>query len=296
MSYAEKELLIVLAEDHAKVIENKKTDGVTTLVKNEEWRKIALRFNSQGVGPQRDEINLKSTWENLKKSARKVAADARVERIKTGGGPSKKIKTDPILDRVLGILGSSAGGLENRFDGDSEENHGGAVEPDDGDEMEAFVLDERAIIVDGSIEATPEQDWGNYTPLMLKSHINPVLRPSASADEADQMPSIAAESAPQRSASGEKPSTSQTPSWSRRRRPHIEKDGLTSVHKRKAEALTVTTTLSKEEHQWQHELHLIKVEQEKVKLELEKIKLEREIEQLKQDKIRTDLLRKELNK
>lgn len=171
------------------------------------------------------------------------------------------------------------------------------------------------------------QDWGNYTPQMLKMRINPKLRPSVSSDSGSgtidiscqaedqacdaQSKEISTEMASSRSATGERSSPSHTP-WSRRRRPIFEKrsDGLAKVNEKKAEALTVTTSLSKVEHQWEQELHLIKVDQEKLKLEREKfmlerekvmlekekVMLERERELLRQDKMRREILVQQLNK
>ncbi|KAJ9598318.1 hypothetical protein L9F63_010996 [Diploptera punctata] len=69
MSFKERNILVDLVKEHVDIIESKKTDAVTIQSKNKEWEKIYVRFNSHGLGTVRDVNNLRTTWDNLKKSA-----------------------------------------------------------------------------------------------------------------------------------------------------------------------------------------------------------------------------------
>ena len=80
----EKLRLIDVVYSHKNVIENKRTDAVTTREK-EAWMQITNEYNSC-VTVKRDCEQLKMCYENLKKKTKKDAAHDRAEARKTGGG------------------------------------------------------------------------------------------------------------------------------------------------------------------------------------------------------------------
>lgn len=81
---SEKEVLMDLVQEHFRIIENKKTDAVSVQEKNDEWDKIATGFNATSLVYHRTAENLKSAWENLKKTAKKAGAAQKGEIFKTG--------------------------------------------------------------------------------------------------------------------------------------------------------------------------------------------------------------------
>lgn len=81
---SEKELLLSLVELHIKIIENKKTDGVTVKSKLAQWQIISDQYNSRTTHCSRSGENLKAQWESMKKVARKDAAINRKHLIQTG--------------------------------------------------------------------------------------------------------------------------------------------------------------------------------------------------------------------
>ncbi|KAG5861097.1 hypothetical protein JTB14_035955 [Gonioctena quinquepunctata] len=62
---------------------------------------------------------LYNCWKNLKAEGRKVAADERQARIKTGRGLKKYVAVDPIIFRVIDLIRPTAVGLINSCDTDS---------------------------------------------------------------------------------------------------------------------------------------------------------------------------------
>lgn len=83
-SHTEKMRLIDLVEDKRGIIENKKTDSVSTKEKEQCWIAIANKFNSTNICGHRDMTNLKNCWENLKKKTKKHFADIRSQMYATG--------------------------------------------------------------------------------------------------------------------------------------------------------------------------------------------------------------------
>nr|CAI5830345.1 unnamed protein product [Callosobruchus analis] len=82
MGYSEKTRLLELIRKYFHVIENKKTDAVTTGNKTEVWSKIGSEFNALTSVPRTTET-LKNMWKNLKAEARKKAAEERQSLMKT---------------------------------------------------------------------------------------------------------------------------------------------------------------------------------------------------------------------
>ncbi|XP_017466288.1 PREDICTED: uncharacterized protein LOC108359122 [Rhagoletis zephyria] len=85
-SIAEENLLIALAEQHASVIENKKTDATSWEEKRKAWDIIDEEFEAQ-MGIKRGSKHLREKYDNLKRKARRDLArdghcmDANMERL-----------------------------------------------------------------------------------------------------------------------------------------------------------------------------------------------------------------------
>ena len=277
------------------ILENKKTDGITAQIKNEKWKEIVNSLNSQGIGPSWDYLNLRTAWENLKKAARKCSADSKMETLKTGGG-SYKIKTDPILERVMELIRPTVEGMINPFDGDSETRDTNIVA-----EEQVFVLTEGSTDIEGDVHVPASLlDWGKYTTQMLKSPVHPALQPTGEKNINNECMETASDVAytetctvsATTTAAASTSSNTSTPSWAKRRRPVLSKleESKAEVHKLKAEGIRKSTKHSTQEHLWEQELHSLRLEQEKIRLEIEKVRLEREKEILKQEVIKTEKL------
>ncbi|CAG9762750.1 unnamed protein product [Ceutorhynchus assimilis] len=117
----EKILIANICADYKHVIENKKTDHITSKEKAQAWLNIAKKFNAASPdGIYRGADCLKRFFENKKKEVRKIAAEEKKEIFLTGGGIPKIIKKDPCHDVVLSIMNTkSVFGLDNGgLDGD----------------------------------------------------------------------------------------------------------------------------------------------------------------------------------
>lgn len=66
-SNIEKIKLIELIERNKNIVENKKTDNISTKDKEKCWMKITKEFNSNCISVHRDVGSLKNCWDNLKK-------------------------------------------------------------------------------------------------------------------------------------------------------------------------------------------------------------------------------------
>ena len=72
----ERLLLIAIVEDHKTVIENKRTDAVTSKQKEEAWLKICSQFNRESTERNlRTGKQLKDCCNQKKMSKKKVATD-----------------------------------------------------------------------------------------------------------------------------------------------------------------------------------------------------------------------------
>ncbi|TGZ46658.1 hypothetical protein DBV15_12769 [Temnothorax longispinosus] len=86
-NFSEKEKLILteIVLKYKNIIENKRTDGVTSKDKEKCWKVIENNYNSTSSSTEfRSAEVLKSCWENLKKKTRKFFADERIQLYKTG--------------------------------------------------------------------------------------------------------------------------------------------------------------------------------------------------------------------
>ncbi|XP_044754192.1 uncharacterized protein LOC123313387 [Coccinella septempunctata] len=100
------------------VITSRATNATNNKMKEESWRRLTESFNSSVSIVPRCAQQLRLKWENLKKSARKRAANMRSSRFKTGGGKDY-FPPDEVLDKVASLLGTTCEGLPTNFGGDA---------------------------------------------------------------------------------------------------------------------------------------------------------------------------------
>jgi hypothetical protein len=117
-SPAEKEIVLALDEGYRGVIECKRTDTVTTKLKDETWRQLAEQYNSKPTVLKRSAKQLRLWWDNQKKRSRSRMADNKVKRVKTGGGPCDWT-SDVWDERVASISAANFEPLVNAFDSDA---------------------------------------------------------------------------------------------------------------------------------------------------------------------------------
>ncbi|KAL1492332.1 hypothetical protein ABEB36_010593 [Hypothenemus hampei] len=200
-NFTREEELVFLDEvfKYKNVIENKKTNNVSTSDKNEAWNKILIGFNSNNLHP-RTLDQIKSKYDNLKTKARKWVADKKIDLKGTGGGPGANVVSDPVIEAVLNIRKSINEQLLQN----------GANEPGSSKQSSKYYLSD-----DDDVNYSQEQDlncsgetlsnkvklavgqeityenicnkenqtpqktsrWNSYTTKMLKEPINKRLRP-----------------------------------------------------------------------------------------------------------------------
>ncbi|XP_047541824.1 uncharacterized protein LOC125074541 [Vanessa atalanta] len=114
----EKEILVHLVTKYKDLIENKKTDAVTTAIKNEGWKKLAEEFNCLSSFYVRNVEQLKTCWDNIKRTTRKDKAATKKNNLLTGGGRSDIPPPGPLQGQVEVLLGPTLDGLENPYDSD----------------------------------------------------------------------------------------------------------------------------------------------------------------------------------
>ncbi|XP_014249141.1 uncharacterized protein LOC106666455 [Cimex lectularius] len=94
-SQLEEQILTKLVLKFASILENKKTDAVTTRKKSVCWEKITGDFNTTPGCALRSAVNLKCKYENLKKKRQ-------WRRTHTGSEPEgNHLRTSPSMDRTL---------------------------------------------------------------------------------------------------------------------------------------------------------------------------------------------------
>ncbi|KAK4882979.1 hypothetical protein RN001_006298 [Aquatica leii] len=157
---AEKRIIFNIIEKYAHIIENKKTDAVTSEEKNKAWVAVAAELNrSCPSSHYRTTESISKFWKNSKKTARHQTAQERQERIKTGGGtPQIEIKNEH-YETVLSIInGKTVFGHENPFDTDKvgditeiESGNGGDEAVDETDENIVIIFED----LDSIYEETP---------------------------------------------------------------------------------------------------------------------------------------------
>ncbi|XP_017473643.1 PREDICTED: uncharacterized protein LOC108364469 [Rhagoletis zephyria] len=167
---AEETLLISLAEQHAMILENKRTDAVFCEEKKKVWEKIDVAFEAQ-MGVKRGPKNLREKYENLKRKARKSLAEERREMYKTGGGQFRSY-TDSNTDRLAALMGQSATGLSNSFDSDVITYEIETIAENDAvpeileDSMRSYTAE--PVEATEAVENDITTDWSAWNPTLLK--------------------------------------------------------------------------------------------------------------------------------
>ncbi|XP_018577299.1 myb/SANT-like DNA-binding domain-containing protein 3 [Anoplophora glabripennis] len=157
----DKALLINIVSKFKHIVENKKTDAVTSREKTEAWKNITQQYNSSGPSCPRDVECLKRCYDNRKKLLRKSVAFERRELYKTGGGlPNIKENKEPGDDLLLSIVCDKViNGLDNHFDGD-------AIELDSDHPQPILSSTTKQGVCDDNIEIIYETDEENVTNLV----------------------------------------------------------------------------------------------------------------------------------
>jgi hypothetical protein len=117
-SKVSKEYLVTLVEESIKVVENKVTDAKTSAEKDAEWDNIARRFNRKFPGNLKTGNQLRTSWRNLKKSAKREFAKRRRSKRITGGGEGEP-DADPLIAKVVTLVPKQIQPLRNKFDSDA---------------------------------------------------------------------------------------------------------------------------------------------------------------------------------
>ncbi|XP_045471645.1 uncharacterized protein LOC123678577 isoform X2 [Harmonia axyridis] len=188
----DKNILVDIVEKYYHIIENKKTDNQTVNSKNYCWEtQISTEYNS-GASCPRSTAVLKTCWKNLKAEERKVAANERQARIKTGGGLKEYVAVDTIIFRVIDLIRPTAVGLINPHDTDSvlgntmsqnEDNFIPEIEKNEDNFIpEIEVLGDTQVNVQGG--SNLNGDWSQYTPGQMRMPRTTILRklPQSSVD------------------------------------------------------------------------------------------------------------------
>ena len=96
-------LVLELVHKYKDVIENKRTDGLSSQQKNNGWKLICREFNASDRVTKRNVEQLKKCWSNTKQRCRKEKAQRwRYASGTGGGGPSSP--PDPLLEKVDALL------------------------------------------------------------------------------------------------------------------------------------------------------------------------------------------------
>jgi hypothetical protein len=92
--------LIIVMRPYSRKIDCKQTDSVHINKKNKYWAEVTSKFNSTAKF-KRSEQELRTKWENLKKSARREGSTCTKEAKKTGGGENASDPVSSIAERVI---------------------------------------------------------------------------------------------------------------------------------------------------------------------------------------------------
>ncbi|XP_066583223.1 uncharacterized protein [Prorops nasuta] len=174
LTFDKKLTIIELIKEFSAVIENKKTDAVSTSMKNKSWDEISTKFYRMH-GQHINSESLRTFWVNTKTNTRKHYAKLKQELYKTGGGRNE-VKPNILYEKAYEIIQKSVDGLYNPFDSDTSfsssintpvENYfeEEADDPDDADNaVFQFLIDENEV-----------NQWDKWSPNQLKKPISPPL-------------------------------------------------------------------------------------------------------------------------
>ncbi|XP_042149130.1 myb/SANT-like DNA-binding domain-containing protein 3 isoform X2 [Ixodes scapularis] len=117
-------ILSGLVGKHKTIIECKKTDSVSSNLKNETWEKLCNEYNClPGVSP-RDSNQLKKCWGNLKQKWKNERSDEKRKTHKTGGGPPPTP-----MSAISVLVGAVAGHMATRLDNDNDSDGAAYLPP-----------------------------------------------------------------------------------------------------------------------------------------------------------------------
>ncbi|XP_055856074.1 myb/SANT-like DNA-binding domain-containing protein 4 [Episyrphus balteatus] len=175
-SKAEEEKLINLALQKKSILENKKTDAITSKQKDAAWEALAENFNATSEGQLRTGKVLKDKYNNIKRALRKSKADLRKEIFLTGGGPPPPTQKEqsPLLNELSDVMGISVDGLASRNDDDEvlfekEKMEVGDADTNVADEDIQHLLEDILSTEEQPIEEKPSLNWQGYNPEMLRT-------------------------------------------------------------------------------------------------------------------------------
>lgn len=120
VNFSEEEVaaLTAFVEMYKHILENKKTNAITTKEKDAMWEKVASEWLESGYTPRTGK-KLREKWKNIKKDVRKKFSEEKQELFKTGGGESKVIHISSLDKQIKSIIGDiNVVGLTNVFDSD----------------------------------------------------------------------------------------------------------------------------------------------------------------------------------
>ncbi|CAG4992886.1 unnamed protein product [Colias eurytheme] len=83
---SERELIVALVRDRP-IIEDKRTNSKNIELKKQAWEDLTAAFNSQPYVSQRNNMQLKRCWENIKTLRKKELSQEASSMRRTGGGP-----------------------------------------------------------------------------------------------------------------------------------------------------------------------------------------------------------------
>ncbi|KAJ9596064.1 hypothetical protein L9F63_012797, partial [Diploptera punctata] len=128
-TYEETINLLNFVEQFKHIVENKRTDAVTssekistfhvqlTIIFTKIWEHISILYNAAATLPRTGE-QLRSKFQSLKNGTRKYVSYNRQQKLQTGGGSCEE-KVNPIYDRVRHLLQFSTEGTHSQFDSDA---------------------------------------------------------------------------------------------------------------------------------------------------------------------------------
>ncbi|KAF5274923.1 hypothetical protein FQR65_LT16834 [Abscondita terminalis] len=191
-SDADSHKLVEIIQKYSHIVESKKTDSMSWKEEDAAWIKIADEFNC-GVVEVRTAEQLRNKFDNLKKETRRFFVKQRQDLYRTGVEDQVRAILKALYEKIRCIINLSVLGLEAQH-GDSDSIGNFSTTPIECEKTHEEVREEipgcststtvNLVQQDNSenIEPTPNtdtsnmNDWSNYSPAMLKSKKNKLLR------------------------------------------------------------------------------------------------------------------------
>uniref|UniRef100_A0A8D9E6V5 Regulatory protein zeste n=1 Tax=Cacopsylla melanoneura TaxID=428564 RepID=A0A8D9E6V5_9HEMI len=112
----EKKILCSLVKEFFNVIENKKTDKVSSKEKEKAWEDIAVRHNASATGVKRDSKQLKTFYDNWRRRTKKaIVVETAETRATVGEAPPLSSLDDADLE-LLRIISDKTTTLEYPYE------------------------------------------------------------------------------------------------------------------------------------------------------------------------------------